>query len=93
MLADQVVDANGVNEIHANYSVWWRQIGIKLGLDPSVLDNIDADCRKQTERFMATLSKWMNLAGNNATWGVLELAITNVNRADLSLRPLSECKL
>ena len=37
LLADQIVDANSVNEICTKYSVMWRQIGLKLGLDASVL--------------------------------------------------------
>jgi len=93
LLADQIVDANGVDEICTKYSVKWRSIGLKLGLDASVLDNIEVDHHEQRKRFEVTIMKWMSLAGNNATWGVLELAITNANRADLSLEPLSECKL
>ena len=93
LLADQIVDANNVNEICTKYSVLWRQIGLKLGLDASVLDNVEADCHVQRKRFEVTLSKWMRLAGNNATWCTLELAITNANREDLSLGALSECKI
>jgi len=93
LLADQIVDANGVDEICTKYSVKWRPIGLKLGLEASVLDNVEADRHEQRKRFEVTLTKWMNLAGNNATWGVLQLAITNAIRADLSLEALSECKL
>ena len=93
LLADQIVDANSVNEICTKYSVMWRQIGLKLGLDASVLDNVEADYHEQRKRFEVTLRKWMKLAGDNATWDLLELAITNANREDLSLEALSECKL
>ncbi|XP_065903549.1 uncharacterized protein [Dysidea avara] len=88
--ADQIVDANSVNEICTKYSVMWRQIGLKLGLDASVLDNVEADYHEQRKRFEVTLRKWMKLAGDNATWDLLELAITNANREDLSLEALSE---
>ena len=87
--ANQIVDENSVNEICTKYAVFWRQIGLKLGLDASVLNNVESDYRQQRNCFEATLRKWMNLAGNNATWGALELAITNANREDLSLEALT----
>ena len=93
LLADQIVDANDINAICIKHSVMWRQIGLKLGLHASVLDNIQADYHEQRKCFEVTLSKWMKLAGNNATRGVLELAITNANHEDLSLEARSECKL
>jgi len=93
LLADQIVDDKGLNEIITKYSVMWRSIGLTLGLDTSVLDNIEADHHIQRKCFEVTLTKWMNLDRNNATWRVLELAITNANRADLSLEPLTESKI
>ena len=71
----------------------WRQIGLKLGLSDSVLDNVEADHHEQRKRFEVTLSKWMKLDNNSATWGILELAVTNANREELSLGVLSECKI
>ncbi|XP_065894838.1 uncharacterized protein [Dysidea avara] len=91
-VADQIVDANDINAICIKHSVMWRQIGLKLGLHASVLDNIQADYHEQRKCFEVTLSKWMKLAGNNATRGVLELAITNANHEDLSLEARSELK-
>jgi len=91
--ANQIVDENSVNEICTKYAASWRQIGLKLGLDASVLNNIEIDYHQQRNRFEETLRKWMKLAGNNATWGALELAITNANREELSLEALTKCKL
>jgi len=93
LLAEQIVDANIMNEIYTEYSVMWRLIGLQLGLKSSVLDIIEAEYIELRKRFEVTLTKWMNLAGNNATWGILELAITNANRSDLSIEPLSESKI
>ena len=70
----------------------WRPIGLKLGLDTSVLNNAEADYHGQRKRFEVMLSMWMKQDGENATWGVLELAITNANREELSIEALSECK-
>ena len=49
---------------------------------PVYLDNVEADYHEQRKRFEVTLRKWMKLAGDNATWDLLELAITNANRED-----------
>ena len=63
-----------------------------MGLKSCVLENIEADNSEQRKRFEITLSNWLKLDGNNATWGVLELAISNANRENLGLKALSESK-
>ena len=93
LLADQVVDAKSLTEILTPYSRYWKQIGLELGLNASVLDNIEDDVSKQRDRFERTLEDWLKLDQQGATWGVLELAITNANRQYLQLPPLSKCKL
>lgn len=80
-------------EIITKYSTLWYQIGLKLNLANSVLDNIEADESNQRDRFKKTLDSWLMQDGENATWGLLELAITNVNREHLGLKPLVKCKL
>ncbi|XP_065902160.1 uncharacterized protein [Dysidea avara] len=86
--ASQIVDANSVTEILTEYSRLWRQIGLKLGLNSTVLENFKRDGTDQRDRFEKTLNAWQRLAGSNATWGALELAITNANREDLGLKSL-----
>ena len=92
ILADDKVDPNEIDNILTEYCRLWKGVGLKLGLEAPVLNNIEADYRHQRKRFDKTLSAWMDLYQDKATWGVLELAITNANRADLGIKPLSESK-
>ena len=82
-----------INEILTKHCTLWRGTGLNLGLDESVLNNIQNDYKEQRKCFEVTLQKWSSLDQDKATWGVLELALTNANRADLSLTNLLECKL
>ena len=80
-------------EILTPYSPLWRQIGLELGLGASVLTIIEADVSEQRDRFRKTLEDWLRLDQQRATWGVLELAITNVNRHYFDLPPYTKCNL
>jgi len=91
-LANQRVYANSVTGILTEHARLWRYVGFKLGLLNCVLDNIEADSTKQRDRFEKTLNCWLMQAGEDATWGVLELAITNANREFLGLPSLLKCK-
>ena len=64
-----------------------------LGLSSSVLDITESEITKQRDQFERTLNDWLRQDGEGATWGVLELAITNVNRQYLGHPLLSKCKL
>ena len=68
----------------------WREIGLKLRLENSVLDIIEVEHTQQRKRLEKTLDAWLKQNQDKATWGVLELAITNANRAELALQPLSD---
>ena len=73
------------------YATEWHDIGIELGLDLDVLDIIEKDNPQQSVIcFQKTLDKWLKLNADNATWKSLEVALTNVNRANLSLDPLDD---
>jgi len=48
------------------------------------LNKIDED-NQQKNRFQETLHAWIEQDQDNATWCILELAITNANRAVLGL--------
>ncbi|XP_065901708.1 uncharacterized protein [Dysidea avara] len=91
--AYQVADANSFTEFLTQYSFLWNKIGLKLGLSRSVLENIQADIPKQVDRFERTLQDWLKLDGDSATWGVLELAMTNANRQYFELKPLLKLPL
>ena len=58
-------------------------------MQSSVLDIIETDYpNDQRKHLSKTLDAWMKQDRDRATWGVLELAITNANRAELALSPL-----
>ena len=73
------------------YATDWYDIGIELGLEISVLDNIQLDNPQQSITcFRKTLDKWLVLNTDDATWRTLEVALTNVNRAKLGLDPVDD---
>ena len=80
---------NELNRYLTEYCKLWKSIGYKLGLEDAVLDMIQSDCLAHRERFAAVLQKWLELDAR-ATWNMLELAITNARREELSLEALPE---
>ena len=91
ILGNEKADPSTFDEIVSKYCRLWREIGLKLRLQSSVLDIIEDDYpNDQRKRLSKTLDAWIKQDQNKATWGVLELAITNANRAKLSLSPLSD---
>ena len=82
----------GLYRFLTDYCAYWRPIGLKLGLQSSVLDLIEADYHlKQRECFRETLQKWLQ-QDIHATWRKLELAITNAKREYFGLDALDACK-
>ena len=66
----------------------WKDVGIELGLQLPVLKSIEQDYPKNVVCcFQETLDKWLRLYPG-ASWSILEIAITNVNRQDLHLNPV-----
>ena len=75
--------------VTTKYATDWYNIGIELEVDLCVLDNIKQNNLNQSEAcFQKTLDKWLKLNTDDAKWGVLEVALTNVNRAKLKLDPV-----
>ena len=74
------------------YAVYWRYIGIELGLAPVLMNTIAENCAAKTQKIqeclIAVLEKWLMQDGPNATWSKLECAITNAQRVQLVLSPL-----
>ena len=93
MIANEIADAAGIDEILARYCTFWKGTGRNLGLSESVLDVIEEDNKEQRKCFEMTLKMWLWQDQEKATWGVLELAITNSIRAKLSLEKLMKCEL
>ena len=65
----------------------WKDIGQRLGLEDSVIKQVEYDYRTARECFRAILERWLDLKVG-VTWGNLELAITNANRVKLGYQPL-----
>ena len=69
------------------YAANWHNIAIELGLELDVLDIIKKDYQQYVDCFMRALDKWLKLT-SNATWRILEFALTNVRRQQLGLDPV-----
>ena len=68
------------------YANDWEDIGIELGLDLDVLNIIARNNLLQSIACLReTLDKWLKLNTDDATWKTLEVALTNVNRANIGL--------
>ena len=81
-----------LNKFLTKYCGHWRSIGYKLGLSDDVLNLIHSNHPAQErECFRVGLQKWLE-QDTSATWSILELAITNACREELSLEALSESK-
>ena len=73
------------------YATDWYNIGIELGLELDVLNIIKKDNPQECVAcFQNTLDKWLKLNTDDATWKTLEVALTNVNRANLGLDPVDD---
>ena len=67
------------------YCTLWRTIGLKLGLQDSLLDVIESEHPLELrDRFRRTLQYWLK-QDVSATWSTLEFAITNARRDELGL--------
>lgn len=71
------------------YVTDWEDIGIELGLENQI-DVIKMDNQGSKDRFRATLQKWLKSTTPRPTWKMLEIAITNVKRAQQSLDPVTD---
>ena len=72
------------------YATDWEDIGIELGIDLDLLKIIASDNPlKCVACLRNTLDKWLKFNAD-ATWKVLEIAITNVSRSKLGLNPVDD---
>jgi len=89
---DQKPDPKDLEKILTKHCKHWRSIGIRLGLEDTLLDNVESDNSKnQRECFRITLKHWQEL-NVGVTWESLEFAITNANRVNLDIEPLEKSK-
>ena len=72
------------------YASQWDDIAIELGLGEKITiikrDNYNGGCE---DCFKTALWKWLE-STPHATWKMLEAAITNVEKAKLSLDPITD---
>ena len=69
------------------YATDWYNIGIELSADVHKLDIIKQDNpQKNIVCFEKTLNQWLQSNSDDVTWRTLEIALTNVNRANLGLK-------
>ena len=72
------------------YAANWRDIGIELDLKLHTLEIISKDNHHEcVPCFQSTLDKWLT-STPDATWRMLEIAITNVMRGRLGLDPVTD---
>ena len=72
------------------YAAEWEDIGLELGLQLNTLEIFSKNHQKECVLcFRSTLNEWLNLKPN-ATWRMLEVAITNVRRASNGLDPVTD---
>jgi len=72
------------------YAIDWYDIGIELGFKLRVLDVIKKDNPQQSvDCLRKVLDKWLEVTAN-PTWKILEVALTNVTRQQLSLDPVDD---
>ena len=89
LLDDERPESKDLLKFLTDYCKHWRDIGLLLGLQSSILDLVaSAHPMQDRECFRVTLEKWLQL-NVGVTWENLELAITNANRASLGLQPLT----
>ena len=73
------------------HSADWYNIGIELGLETTALDMIQDNYHQQNATCLQrTLDKWLQLNRDDTTWRTLEVALTNVKRAQLGLYPVDD---
>ena len=73
-----------------HYASEWMDIGLELGLKLNTLEIFSKNNQKECiSCFRSTLNEWLNLKPN-ATWRMLEVAITNARRASNGLDPVTD---
>jgi len=72
------------------YAADWKDIGLELELKLDILKAIRLNYPHKVEDCLEdVLDKWLK-STPSATWGALELALTNVNRQKLDLDPVDD---
>ena len=72
------------------YASKWNNVGLELKLEATKLENISKNNPLDCEAcFKSTLATWLQ-SNPDASWRTLEVAITNVRRAQNGLDPVTD---
>ena len=71
------------------YASEWEEIAAELGLKDKEIAIIEKDNRSSIDCLKKILRKWLD-STPCATWKMLEVAITNVKRVQISLDPITD---
>ena len=81
-----------INKYVMKYAANWKDIGLELGFDFDELAIVEKDHHSSgcVGCFQVIINQWLQRNPDNATWGALEVALTNVNRQKLKLDPTDD---
>ena len=69
-----------MKNLFPQYAMYWRKIGLSLGILEPVLDNIDADHPYVKEKFHGVLMRWVEIYPN-ATWRAIITVVDHLEDA------------
>ncbi|XP_048577716.1 FAS-associated death domain protein-like isoform X2 [Nematostella vectensis] len=73
-----------ITSIAEEISIDWKDVGRRLKLKESILDNIEDENRKTKEKSTQMLNKWKQLNAASATIQVLMVALKQAGRRDIA---------
>ena len=73
-----------LNDISEDLGRDWKQLGRKLGISNTIIDNIDDENRRVKDKSIQLLLRWKRQSGNDATGEVLANALIAIGRRDVA---------
>ena len=73
-----------IQSISGDVGAYWRDLGTFLGLESTVMDNIETDIKECRERAWKVLRKWKQKRGKEATVRILINALKKTEREDVA---------
>ena len=73
----------------SNIAAQWRELGIRLDVDPGVLNNIEANSSKVEDRMSTMLDKWLQKYPERG-WDDVVRALEELDRNDITLTVTTE---
>ena len=66
----------------------WKKMGVRMGIELNILDNLEVDKHCQAERWQAVMQRWMEGQGGNAypaTWDGLYQLLKDIGVPKVAL--------